>query len=262
AGDTFQFVRYAQLVKQCGGTVLLAVPPRLHAMLEGVSGVDRLLPLPLAEPPPYDVQCPLLSLPHLFATTPESVPADVPYLHAKPKRVERWRKLLGSVGGFRVGIAWQGSPTMLPYDHFRSVPLARFEKLARVPGVRLISLQVGQGTGQLAELGGRFPVVDLTNQLDESTGSFIDAAALMRNLDLVVTCDTAIAHLAGALGVPAWIALPFVPNWRWLLDREDTPWYPTVRLFRQNSAGDWDEPFRRMAEELTCLVRGNPSIAV
>jgi hypothetical protein len=151
---------------------------------------------------------------------------------------------------------------MLPHDLWRSMPLAQFEPLARVENVRLISLQRGSGTEQLAALGGRFPVIDVARDFDDSEGVFLDTAAVMMNLDLVVTCCTSIAHLAGALGVPTWIALQAVPAWRWLLDREDTPWYPTVRLFRQTQFGAWEEPFRRMAHELDRLVRGDRLIAL
>jgi Flp pilus assembly protein TadD len=255
-GDTINFVRYATLVQERGGTVLLAAPERLHPLLGTAAGIDRLVPqgLPREALPPFDVYCPLLSLPGLFGATPGSVPADVPYLRAEPDRVERWRQALEPIAGFRVGLAWRGSPTMLPYDRWRSIPLSRVEPLARIEGVRLIGLQLGPGSEDIGALAGRFSVVDLADRLDESAGAFLDTAAVMMNLDLVVTCDTAIVHLAGALGVPAWLILSTVPNWRWLLDREDTPWYPTVRLFRQVFAGCWDEPIGRMAALLPKLV--------
>jgi hypothetical protein len=179
----------------------------------------------------------------------------VPYLRPEPERVERWRGRLAHVEGFRVGIAWQGSPTMLPYDLWRSIPLEQFAPLAQVAGVRLVSLQRGAGSEQVAAVAGQFPIVDLKDGLDEASGAFVDTAAVMANLDLVVACDTAIAHLAGALGVPAWVALAVAPNMRWLLDREDTPWYPSLRLFRQVRAGSWVEPLERMAGELKRLVR-------
>jgi len=263
AGDTLQFVRYARLVKERGGLVVLAASERLHPILRTAPGIDRLVPLPREAPPPkFDVHCPLLSLPAAFGTTPETVPAPVPYLHAEPARIARWQKALEPVKGFRVGIAWQGSPTMLPYDRWRSVPLDRFAPLARIEGIRLVSLQYGPGSEQLRAAAGRFPIVDLAGELDESAGAFLDTAAAMANLDLVVTCDTALAHLGGALGVPTWLVLAAVPNWRWLLDRDDTPWYPTLRLFRQTRAGSWDEPFQRMAEALENLVAVDRPLAV
>jgi Flp pilus assembly protein TadD len=262
-GDAIQFVRYAPLVKERGGTVLLAAAEPLHALLRTAPEVDGLVTLPLTQPlPAFDLYCPLMSLPAIFGATTASVPAAIPYLRAEPERVERWRTALEPHGGLRVGIAWQGSPTMLPHDFWRSIPLACFEPLARVEGVCLISLQRGAGTDQLAALAGRFPVVDLARDFDEASGVLLDTAALMMGLDLVVTCDTSIGHLAGALGVPASIALQAVPAWRWLFDREDTAWYPTVRLFRQIRFGSWEEPFRRMAEALRKQVRsGEPGVS-
>ncbi len=263
AGDTLQFVRYAPLVKERGGVVIVAAPERLHPILRTAPGIDRLVPPPREAPPPrFDVHCPLLSLPAVFGTLPETVPAPVPYLHADPQRIARWRAALEPVPGFRVGIAWQGSPTMLPYDRWRSVPLDRFAPLARIEGVSVVSLQFGPGSEQLQAVADRFPIVDLGGALDESAGAFLDTAAVMANLDLVVTCDTALAHLGGALGIPVWLVLASVPNWRWLLDRDDTPWYPTVRLFRQTGAGSWEEPFQRMAETLDKLVGGARPIAI
>jgi hypothetical protein len=151
--------------------------------------------------------------------------------------------------GFRVGIAWQGDPSYR-WDRDRSIPLRHFAPLGRVAGVRLISLQKGPGMEQLREVSGLFPVIDLGPRLDESAGAFMDTAAAMKNLDLVITSDTAVAHLAGAMGVPVWLALAFAPEWRWLLEREDSPWYPHMRLFRQSRRGDWEGVFARMAGEL------------
>jgi tetratricopeptide (TPR) repeat protein len=247
-GDTLQFVRYAAVMKRQGGTVIVACQPALVRLLTGCPGVDRVVakdsPLP-----PFDVQAPLLSLPGLLGTTLDTIPREVPYLAAAPDLVEHWRRELSSVGGFRVGIAWQGNPAYSA-DRLRSVPLTHFTRLARLDGVRLISLQKGPGTEQLAALPTDCPVLDLGARLDETSGAFMDTAAAMANLDLVVTSDTAVPHLAGALAVPTWVALPLVPDWRWLLGREDSPWYPTMRLFRQREAGDWDEVFGRIAEEL------------
>jgi hypothetical protein len=202
----------------------------------------------LGEPPPsFDVHVPLLSLPGLLGTTPSSIPADVPYLRADPRLVRRWRKELKPLAGFRVGIVWQGNASN-KRDHLRSVALPLFEPLARVPGVRLVSLQKGPGSEQAAQAG--FGVLDLSGRLDEESGPFMDTAAVLANLDLLVSVDTAVAHLAGALGVPAWLALPLAPDWRWLLGREDSPWYPSLRLFRQCRPGDWDDVFRRIAAAL------------
>jgi hypothetical protein len=135
-------------------------------------------------------------------------------------------------------------------DRDRSIPVSRFEPLARCSGVRLLSLQKHDGVEQLHEVADRFPVIDLGSRLDEASGAFMDTAAVMMNLDLVVTSDTAIAHLAGALGAAVWVAIPFAPDWRWLLDRSDSPWYPTMRLFRQERRGDWQGVFRRIEAAL------------
>lgn len=252
-GDVVQFVRYVPRVRELGGRTVLAVPKRLLPLV-AEAGLGELAAYD--QPPPVcDFHSALLSLPHVFGTTLDSVPADVPYLRPDPGRVADWKSRLAGVAGFRVGIAWQGNPRY-GHDRARSIPLAHFEALARVPGVRLVSLQKETGIDQLAPLAARLNLVDLGESLD-AAGAFIDTAAVMQNLDLVITSDTSIAHLAGALGVPVWTALAIVPDWRWLLARQDSPWYPTMWLFRQTRAGDWDDVFRRIAEELARRVAGN-----
>jgi len=259
-GDTLQFVRYAPLVRARGGRVLMVCQPPLLRLLARCPGVDRLAaqgdPLP-----PFDTHAPLLGLPRIFGATKNNLPANVPYLQADAALVERWRQKLASIPGFKVGIAWQGNPKYRR-DGQRSVDLARFVALARVPGVALVSLQKGLGSEQLRTAP--FPVVELEG-LDEQSGPFMDTAAVMKCLDLVVTTDTAIPHLAGALAVPCWVALPVSPDWRWLLDRDDSPWYPTVRLFRAARAADWGPVFERIARELPGgrqSVSGNQPSAV
>ncbi|HYV39949.1 MAG TPA: tetratricopeptide repeat protein [Gemmataceae bacterium] len=250
-GDTIQFVRYAPLVKARGGRVIVECQPRLTRLLASAAGIDQLVPLgpPL---PKFNVQAPLLSLPGIFQTTLATIPADVPYLQADAGLVEHWAKKLSSVQGFKVGIAWQGSPTFRD-DGQRSLPLAKFERLAQIDGVRLISLQKGPGAEHLTTVADKFPVVDLGPDFDEAHGGFMDTAAVMKNLDLVISSDTAVPHLAGSLGVPVWIGMQYVPDWRWLLKREDSPWYPTMRLFRQTRYGQWDDVFERLAEALRRL---------
>ncbi len=151
--------------------------------------------------------------------------------------------------GLKVGIAWQGR---LDYrlDRLRSIPLRSFAPLAAVPNVRLFSLQKGPGSEQVAALEGAFELIDLASRLDNEPAAFLDTAAVMKSLDLVVSSDTAIAHLAGALAVPVWLALPMAPDWRWMLDRQDSPWYPTMRLFRQTRFRQWSDVFERMAAEI------------
>lgn len=243
-GDTVQFVRYAALVKQRGGRVLVECQRELLPLLGSCPGVDELIPQGAALPR-FDVEAPFLSLPAILGTTVATIPAAVPYLAADAAHLERWRRTLGPLRAFKVGIAWQGNPNYRG-DRFRSIPLARFEPLAGVEGVQLVSLQKGPGAEQLSELAGRFSVLDFERQL----GSFQDTAALIGQLDLVVSCDTAVAHLAGALAVPVWLALSTRSDWRWLTGREDTTWYPTMRLFRQQVPGDWEEVFARIAGEL------------
>ena len=242
-GDTLQFIRYAPLVKARGGTVLTVCPEALVRVLHGCPGIDQLIAMgsPL---PPFDVHTPLLSLPRLFGTTLATVPASVPYLVADPQLEAQWQGALRAYPGFKIGIVWQGNPRHKS-DRYRSCPLTQFEGLARLLGVRLISLQVGAGREQLAALGERFPVIDLGGQFNPA--SLAEAAAVVKHLDLVIAVDTALAHLAGALAVPVWVPLPVAPDWRWLLEREDSPWYTTMRLFRQRQRGDWQEVFARVA---------------
>jgi hypothetical protein len=194
------------------------------------------------EVPPFDVHAPFSALPGIFHTTLENIPATIPYLFADPGLTGRWRAELGPVAGFKIGVFWQGTKR----NPARVIPLACFEPLAGLPGVRFFSLQKGEGVEQLQDAAGRFPITDLGSRLDD----FMDTAAVLVNLDLVITCDTAVAHLAGALGVPVWVALPLSPDWRWLLGRSDSPWYPTMRLFRQRELGNWQGVFAEIKTAL------------
>jgi tetratricopeptide (TPR) repeat protein len=254
-GDTLQLVRYAPLVKARGGVVVVQCQAALTRLLRGSGGIDRLVTK--GEPiPEHAVHLALQSLPRVFKTTLASIPAEIPYLFVDPALVERWREALRPLTGFRVGIAWQGD-FKHGWDRHRSIPLGHFAPLAEVEGVRLISLQKGPGAEQLRTVAGCFPVTVL-DRLDEDSGPFMDTAAVLKGLDLVICCDTALAHLAGALGVPVWVALPAAPDWRWLLGREDSPWYPTMRLFRQTAPDDWRSVFARMTGELRRLTTARP----
>jgi hypothetical protein len=269
-GDTIQFVRYLPLVKERGATVIFECQSALIPLLSSGLGADRLIPVG-APVPPFDVEAPLLSLPGIFCTTFATIPAKIPYLRADPSLVEYWRNELEPLGGFKIGIAWQGNPKQ-PEDRYRSFPMTSFGALARVAGVQLVSLQKGPGTEQLHNWVGRignrspmsqvrsqvgeYPIFDLGDRLDRD-GAFLDTAAVMNNLNLVVAVDSAVAHLAGALGIPVWVPLPLTPDWRWLLEREDSPWYPTMRLFRQSRFGEWDQVFMQMAIELNRLVEAS-----
>ena len=247
-GDTLQFIRYAPLVKQTGGTVIFECPQILTALLHGLEGIDQLIPQG-TQLPKVDVAAPLLSLPFLFGTTLETIPAPVPYIRPDPERLDRWRQALSRIGGYKVAIAWQGSPKYAG-DRQRSIPLRCFVPLAGIPGVQLVSLQKGVGTEQLGPSARDFLPLDLGRQIDEDGQAFADSAAVIHLVDLVITSDTALAHLAGAMGIPVWLVLHFAGDWRWLRGRTDSPWYPTMRLFRQQTMGDWEELFERVGDAL------------
>lgn len=261
-GDVILAVRFARQL-QDAGRIVLECPPRLCRLLAGVDGLDEILPRG-STISGFDVHAPLLSLPGLLGTTFQTIPAPVPYLAAEPDLATRWKQELGALDGFKVGLAWKGDD-VYRWDRDRSIPLLQLAALARVEGVRLISLQKGPGAEQLRELEGRFEVLDLGDRLDGDADAFIDTAAAMKSLDLVISADTAVAHLAGALGVPVWLALSKVPHWYWGLEGDRTPWYPTMRLFRQRWSGDWAELFTRMARALqqeVWLRSGQRSVAV
>ncbi len=240
-GDMLQFSRYAALVRDRGAEVVLEVQPRLRALLDGQFPGVRTEALGTAFDT-FDYQCPLLSLPHAFGTTLDTIPASVPYLKANPAAVKRWSERLPGGAALRVGIAWQGNPDAeRNWARGRSWSLAALEPLAREPGVTLISLQTGPGARQLDSVNFAACILSFGEELDAGPDAFVDTAAIMMNLDLVVCSDTSVAHLAGALGIPVWVALHATSEWRWLLDRTGSPWYPTMRLFRQRTAGRWDE---------------------
>ena len=253
-GDTLNFIRYAALAKERGGRVIVECQPALHQLVSTCPAVDQVVSLntPL---PHFDAHIPLLSLPRVLCTTLATIPTNVPYLFPAAGLVERWKKEIGSLRAFKIGISWQGDPKH-EGDLYRSVPLTRFAPLAKQAGVHLFSLQKGPGVEQLREVTVRFSVTALGSKFE----TFADTAAALKNLDLVITVDSAVAHCAGALGIPVWVLLPKVPDWRWLLEREDSPWYPTMRLFRQKELKNWQEVFERMqavlAERLAASRRG------
>lgn len=253
-GDTLQFLRYVPLVAVRGGRVVLEVQRPLLQLMPGVEGAAQVIargdPLP-----PFDLECPLMSLPRAFATVVDSVPADVPYLRPDLLRVARWRDRLGPQDAMRVGLVWAGNPRF-PGDEERSPKLAGLRGLLDVSGCRFYGLQMGPGRADLADA----VMPDGFTDLGPEIADFADTAAIMANLDLLVSSCTGPAHLAGALGVPLWLALPFSPDWRWLTGRDDSPWYPTARLFRQPAPGDWSSVAGRMAAELAALAqRFSPS---
>jgi tetratricopeptide (TPR) repeat protein len=244
--DTLQFVRFATVVKKRGGRVVLECQPALLRLLAGVAGVDHVLPAG-ASLPPFDVQAPLLSVPSLLRATPETLGTLEPYLRPEAELVSHWHAQLAPLAGYKVGIAWQ-SDSADPDDQVGAIPLRHFEALAHVDGVHLLSLQTGSGADQIRPLR-EFTVLDLGDRFAHAGGLDEMAAAIM-NLDMVVTADTVVAHLAGALGARVWTVLPAVPEWRWQMDRPDSPWYPTMRLFRQRQRGNWAEVMQRVAESI------------
>ena len=229
-GDTVQFIRYAPLVKAVAAEVTVWAQPPLIPLLRTARGIDRVLPLHEGDPDSdYDVDVELMELPHVFRSTLRTLPRAVPYLHVPPAPLRRTAPLA-------VGIAWRSGD----WDGRRDVPYPLLAPLAEVPGVELHVLQRGAG---LAEREAGFGAVS-------GSDDPCQAARVIRALDLVISIDSFPAHLAGALGVPTWTLLHADPDWRWMLDRDDSPWYPTMRLFRQDRAGDWAGVIARVAEEL------------
>jgi Flp pilus assembly protein TadD len=256
-GDTLQFIRYAGVVKERGARVIALCHRALVRLLKCCNEIDEVFEKD-GRLPHYDYCAPMMSLPGIVGTTLETVPNKFPYLAADPKSIEAWQPVLeegiarlGLSRPFRIGIAWQGS--LRTYiDRWRSFPLEAIAPLADVPGICFVALQKGAALDQLRSLAGQYPIVELPGSIDggEDERDFLDTAAVASQLDLVITPDTAVSHLAGSLGLPVWLAVSYVADWRWLKVREDSPWYSTMRLFRQTKPGDWERVFQRMAEAL------------
>jgi Flp pilus assembly protein TadD len=249
-GDTVQFIRYAALLKQRGAYVLFECPSPLAEVLKTAPGVDELI-IEGAPIPPFDCHTPLMGLPRLFQTSLADVPVFEAYVQADPQRVERWRQVFTphwQKGQWLVGLSWQGNPHH-QWDHFRSVPLTLFEPLTLLPNIQLVSLQRGPGTEQIPtfqRLTNDALLVPTDGQ-QTTPEHLADTAAIMAHLDLVISVDSAPAHLAAALGKRTWTLLSSVADWRWMNDRPDSPWYPSMRLFRQKQFGAWDEVMHRVA---------------
>jgi tetratricopeptide repeat protein/glycosyl transferase family 9 (putative heptosyltransferase) len=236
-GDSIQFVRYAPMVARRGGRVIVGCQPALAGLFRAMEGIDEIV-TPAMPLPSFDVHCPLLSLPLAFSTRLETIPWNGAYLRADSSKAELWRAKMG--GGFKVGVAWKGdSRNML--DRWRSIEWPPFSRILSVAGARFFSLQK-EKTVESTGIG----IVDWTEEFHD----FSDTAGLVANLDLVITVDTAIAHLAGAMGKPVWVIISASPDFRWMLDRQDSPWYPSMRLFRQKAIGDWDGVLLRVMESL------------
>ncbi len=247
-GDTLQFVRYIPMLVERGAEVILEVQPPLVDLLGNLGPAVQVI-VKGERPQEVDWHSPLLSLPGAFDTNLSNIPAPVPYLRADPGKCAGWSRRL-TANSLKVGVVWTGNPGHTR-DRLRSISFAQFRRLTEVEGATFYALQKGLTAAQREEIASAGKVVDLGAELQD----FTDTAAIVANLDLVITVDTSVAHLAGALGKPVWILLPHAPDWRWLRERDDSPWYPTARLFRQTAAGQWGSVLEKVQRELQCAVR-------
>ena len=246
-GDSVHFIRYAQLATRAGARVLFHCPPALCKLFDHLPFIDQIIPMTSAAPR-CDFHLPLMSAPLIFQTRLETIPRDMPYITPDLKITKQWKTWLSQQPGrLKVGIVWQGNPDH-PADWQRSLPFHALEVLAH-DDITFIPLQVGHGREQL-DGGTVLNIADPGEQLDRDSGPFMDTAALISQLDLVIGSDTAVIHLAGALNVPTWVALSVSPDWRWMLNRDDSLWYPSMRLFRQHQCGDWSDVIQSMRDLL------------
>ena len=251
-GDTIQFVRYAQRLKELGATVIVAVQKPLIPLLFGCPYIDQLLQT--RQPmPAHDAQATLMSLPAIFADDEPTIPRDIPYLFPDPELVNYWKERLAHDTNVKIGICWQSDVhndvSRMPIAR-RGMPLDVFFKLKDIAGISLYSLQKKEGLAQLDNLPADFTLHAFDN-FDEEHGNFMDTAAIMQHMDLIITIDSAVAHLAGALGRPVWLLLPYATDWRWMHNRTDSPWYPTMRIFKQPHPFDWHSVMTQVYYALT-----------
>lgn len=249
-GDSIQFVRYVDLVKERGGRTLILCPPTLCDIFSAMKNADQVIPIG-KNIPDFDCQCPLMSLPFIFETTLETIPNSVPYLTPSHDRTEYWNKRLQAYSGLKVGLVWAGSPRKdqpdaNAIDRRRSMNLNQFALLADIKGAHFISLQLGEPAEQIKNPPQGMEIIDFTADLK----NYSDTAALISNLDLVIGVDTSVIHMAGALAKPVWVLSRYDACWRWLLNRNDSPWYPTLRLFNQHKSGDWDTVMKDVSQQL------------
>jgi tetratricopeptide (TPR) repeat protein len=249
-GDTIQFVRYLPMVKAFGGDIIFETQESLIGLFKNFQGIDRLVPHSAESvlPTDMDLYAPLLSLPAIFNTTLDTIPDTVPYLHADTDKTTYWKKR-HTGDGFKVGIVWAGGPKN-PNDRNRSCRLRHFASLSDIGTVRLIGIQKGKAAEQVRDLPSGMEVINYGPELED----FTDTMALIENLDLIIAVDTAVAHLAGAMGKPVWLILTFAHHWPWLLNRTDSPWYPSMRIYRQKKKGDWASVFDRVEKDLNARV--------
>lgn len=247
-GDCIQFIRYLKLIKNQGARVILQLYKPLVDLFALCPYIDKIVQSGHIFPK-HDIQIPLLSLPHIFGTTLETIPTEVPYIFADRQLIGHWQKKLPTKK-INIGICWCGSGDhkALPSLN-KNIQLATFDPLAQLQNIQLYSLQKIHGYKELQNCTFNLHIFDET--FDRDNGRFMDTAAIMKNLDLIITIDTSIAHLAGALGVPVWVLLPYKADWRWMLNKTNSPWYPTMRLFRQKKPGDWETVIQEIIKELS-----------
>lgn len=252
-GDFFQFIRYIPLIQKLGWKIIIEAPKPLKRLLSQ-SDIARTTEIFIKGEtlPNFDCHCPLMSIPHRMGTTINSIPANIPYLSADSEQVAAWCHRLADRQGFKVGIAWRGNPSH-KNDHHRSMEPTQLARLFDLPGLSVVSLQKDGRPDEIDALGAGDTFLDAGPDLAD----FADTAAVIANLDLVISADTSVCHLAGALGVPTWTLVPFSPDWRWLTNRQDSPWYPTMRLFRQPAVGDWQSVIADVHTELCHLVKAS-----
>jgi Glycosyltransferase family 9 (heptosyltransferase) len=246
-GDNVMMCRYLPLLRARGaGRVLVYCEPQMAGLLQPLPGVDALILKPaIPEATAFDLHCSIMSLPHLFATREDTIPASVPYLAVPAQKKKLWGERTANLGGLRVGLAWAGTRRH-KMDYVRSIAFGLLQPILEVPGMRFFSLQQGDAALE----AGRANMTDWMADCADLT----DTAALIDSLDLVISVDTAIAHLAGALGKRVWMLNRFATDWRWMLGRSDSPWYPTLRIYRQPALGDWESPIRAVAADLAALA--------
>ncbi|MCX5922288.1 MAG: tetratricopeptide repeat protein [Candidatus Dependentiae bacterium] len=264
-GDTFQFIRYAKLISEQGGTVIFQAQKPLKTILSLCPYIHRVV-IAGDSIPHIDYQIPLMSLPLIFKTTVDTVPAALPYLYANDTLITDWHKKLAHDTNFKIGICWQGNANYSTQFLRRtvaakSIHVKEFAALGDIPGISLYSLQKMNGSEQLQEIRSLINIKEFDGNFDQDHGRFMDTAAVIKNLDLVITVDTSISHFAAALGCPTWILLPEPPDWRWMIDRKDTPWYPNVRLFKQPTLGDWQSVFAAVGVALEQLLTERKSMS-
>lgn len=248
-GDTIHFIRYAPLVIQRGAKVVIECPAELMPLIQTIEEIHQVV-VQGSQLPDFDLHCHILKLPEIFETTLETIPSKIPYIFPDPSKVKKWHDTIQTDGtSLKVGLVWSGDPNF-KRDQTRSCTLELFSRIGYFHEITFYNLQKGAAAQQVKNPPEGMKLVDYMDEIND----FSDTAALIENLDLVISVDTAIAHLTGALGKPVWTLLPFVPDWRWMLNREDSPWYPTMRLFRQASTGDWESVIDHVKESLQDFI--------